>query len=213
MVYRERVRNLVQNTGTRMSEYDPILPRGQRSHSDDLDRVQRHFGEARRPYLSSPIPWIAWAIVLPGAALATRPVAAANGAAGVLFLWSAAVLAGGLVEGVLIVRGQRAGATPLAAWVLRLQGNQSLIGVGLSAFLILHDLASALPAVWLLLVGQSFFLLGGLAFPAMRQTGVLYEVGGLLALWPGPWGLWIFAVVTAVGNLRIAVALLRERSG
>jgi hypothetical protein len=101
----------------------------------------------------------------------------------------------------------------LAAWVLRLQGNQSMIGLALSIFLIWHDLPQALPAVWLLLIGHSFFLLGGLAFPAMRQAGVIYEVGGLLALWTGPASLIVFAVATGLGNLRVAVALMRERSG
>jgi len=195
---------------TTMSEYDPLIPRGEDSLSDDLERVQSRFAAARQPYLSSPIPWLVWAIVLPGAALATPFAVAAFGAVGVLLLWSSAVLLGGIVEGALIFRRRRSGATPLAAWVLRLQGNQSLIAVALSGFLIWQDLAVAVPGVWLLLVGHSFFLLGGLAFGPMRQVGVIYEVGGLLALWPGPGSLWVFALATAVGNLRMAVALLRE---
>lgn len=194
-----------------MSEYDPLIPRGEDSFSDDLERVQRRFTEARRPYLNSPIPWLVWAIVLPGAALATRFVASRHGAPGVLILWSLAVLIGGVVEGSIILRRRRrAGTTPLAAWVLRLQGNQSMIGLVLSAFLIWEDLPQALPAIWLLLIGHSFYLLGGLAFPAMRQAGVIYEIGGLLALWPGPASLMVFAAATALGNIRIAVALMRE---
>ena len=193
-----------------MSEYDPLIPRGEDSFSDDLERVQSRFADARRPYLSSPIPWLVWAIVFPGTALATPPVVAGFGATGVLLLWSLAVLVGGIVEGTLILRRRRSGATPLGAWVLRLQGNQSLIGVALSGLLVWQGLAAALPGVWLLLIGHSFFLLGGLAFKPMRQVGLMYEVGGLVALWPGPSSLWVFAVVTAVGNLRMAVALMRD---
>jgi len=193
-----------------MSEYDPLIPRGEDSMSDDLQRVQQWFSIARRPYLRSPIPWLVWAIVLPGAALATGPVVERYGSSGVLMLWSVAVLIGGVVEGSIILRSRRAATTPLAAWVLRLQGNQSLIGLALSIFLIWQGLPQALPAVWLLLIGHSFFLLGGLAFPAMRQAGVIYEVGGLIALWPGPSSLVAFAMATGLGNLWIAVALMRE---
>ena len=178
--------------------------------SDDLERVQHRFAIARRPYLRSPIPWLVWAIVLPGAALATGPVVERYDSPGVLMLWSVAVLIGGVVEGSIILRSRRSATTPLAAWVLRIQGNQSLIGLALSVFLIWQDLPQALPAVWLLLIGHSFFLLGGLAFPAMRQAGVIYEIGGLLALLPGPASMMIFAVATALGNLRVAVALMRE---
>jgi len=195
-----------------MSEYDPLIPRGEDSLSDDLERVQSCFAEARRPYLNSAIPWLVWAIVLPGAAVGTRAVAERFAAPGVLMLWSLAVLIGGIVEGSLIMRRRRAGTTPLAAWVLRLQGNQSLIGLALSAFLIWQDLAQAIPALWLLLVGHSFFLVGGLAFPPMRQAGLIYEIGGLVALWSGPASLTVFALATALGNLRVAVALMREAS-
>jgi hypothetical protein len=193
-----------------MSEYDPLIPRGEDSMSDDLESVQQRFAIARRPYLRSPIPWLVWSIVLPGAALATGPVVEKYGSSGVLMLWSVAVLIGGVVEGSIILRSRHTATTPLAAWVLRLQGNQSLIGLALSIFLIWQDLPQALPAVWLLLVGHSFFLLGGLAFPAMRQAGVIYEVGGLLALVPGPASMIIFAVATALGNLRVALALMAE---
>lgn len=193
-----------------MSEYDPLIPRGEDSMSDDLESVQQRFAIARRPYLRSPIPWLVWAIVLPGAALVTGPVVERYGSSGVLMLWSIAVLIGGVVEGSIILRSRRTATTPLAAWVLRLQGNQSLIGLALSIFLIWQDLPQALPAVWLLLVGHSFFLLGGLAFPAMRQAGVIYEVGGLLALIPGPASMIVFAAATALGNLRVALALMAE---
>jgi hypothetical protein len=193
-----------------MSEYDPLLLRGEDSLSDDLERVQRRFSIARKPYLNSPIPWLIWAIVLPGAALGTELAMERFAEPGVLMLWSVAVLIGGLVEGGIIMRRRRAGTTPLAAWALRLQGNQSMIGLALSIFLIWQDLPQALPAVWLLLIGHSFFLLGGLAFPAMRQAGVIYEVGGLIALWPGPTSLVVFALATGLGNLRVAVALMRE---
>jgi hypothetical protein len=193
-----------------MSEYDPLIPGGDRSFSDDLERVQRRFGIAARPYLSSPVPWLAWAIVLPGAALATPGVSERFGASGVLILWSVAVMVGGAVEGSLILRRRGSGTTPLASWVLRLQGNQSLIAVAISAFLLWQGLAMAIPGVWLLLVGNSFYLLGGLAFRPMRQAGLLYEIAGILALWPGPTSLWIFAAATALGNLRIAWALMRR---
>lgn len=193
-----------------MSEYDPLIPRGEDSFSDDLECVQSRFAEARRPYLNSPIPWLIWAMVLPGVALATPSTAAAFDAPGVLFLWSFAILIGGVVESTLIFRHRRAGATPLAVWVLRLQGNQSLVGLALSIFLFWQDLAWALPAVWLLLIGHSFFQLGGLAFRPLKQAGLIYEVGGLIALWGGATALPVFAAATALGNLRVAVALLRE---
>lgn len=193
-----------------MSEYDPLIPRAEPSSSDDLERVQRRFAVARRPYLNSPIPWLVWAMLLPGAALATPSVATEYGAAGVLVLWSVTVIVGGVVEGSAIFQRRGARPTPLAGWVLRLQGNQSLIAVALSGLLVWQGLPGALPGLWLLLVGHSFFLLGGLAYRPMRQVGVIYEVGGLLALWPGPTSLWIFALATALGNLRMALALMRD---
>lgn len=193
-----------------MSEYDPLIPRPEATESDDLERVQRRFAAARRAYLVSPVPWLAWALVLPGAALVTPSVVSRWDGAGVLFLWSLAVLVGGSVEGAFILR-RRAQATRLGGWVMQLQGNQSLVGLVLSAFLIWQDLAIVLPALWLLLVGHSFFLLGGLAFRPMRRAGILYQLGGAAALWSGGRPLLVFAVTCAIGNLTIAIALWRER--
>jgi hypothetical protein len=67
------------------------------------------------------------------------------------------------------------------------------------------------PGVWLLLLGHSFFSLGGLAFPPFRSYAIGYQVAGALALWPmlvDP--LWVFAAATLVGNLGIAVVLWRD---
>lgn len=194
-----------------MSEYDPLIPRGEESTSDDLERVQARFDRASRAYLDSPLPWLVWAMVLPGAALATPWAVAAGGALAVLALWSVAVLTGGVVEGSIILRRRRGGATPLGAWAMRMQGNQSMVGLALSLFLLWRDLPVALPGLWLLLIGHSFFLLGGLAFRPMRQAGIIYQLGGVLALWPGEFSLLVFALATGVGNLRIAVALMRRR--
>ena len=64
---------------------------------------------------------------------------------------------------------------------------------------------------WLLLLGHSFYLLGGLALPAFRGCGLLYQAAGLVALWPGGWGLEVFAGAMLVGNLGLAWAVWRER--
>ena len=61
-----------------------------------------------------------------------------------------------------------------------------------------------------MLIGHSFFVIGGLAFLPMRQAGILYQVGGVVALWPGMNSLLVFALAAALGNLRIAIALLGE---
>ena len=194
-----------------MSEYDPLIARHENTVSDDLERVQRHFDAARRPYLSSPVPWIAWALVLPAAALLTPWVTTRFAEAGALFLWSVAVLVGGVVEiGFMLRRRRRKRPTPLGGWVMRLQGNQSLVGLLLSLFLVWHDLAIALPALWLLLIGHSFFLLGGLAFRPMRRAGIVYQLGGALALWPAAQPLLVFAATTAVGNGIVALAPWRD---
>jgi hypothetical protein len=194
------------------SEYDPVLPEAPAGVADDLDRVQALFRAASRPYLASPLSWLAWAIVLPGAALATPRVFARWGAAGVLFLWSAAILVGGAIEiGGLLGRGREGGSTPLASWALRVQGNLSLVAVALSLLLIAQDLAWALPGLWLILLGHSFYILGGLAFPPFRVCGVLYQLGGVAALWPRLSPLAVFAATTAAGNLYLAAAVWRRR--
>jgi DNA-binding NarL/FixJ family response regulator len=62
-----------------MSEYDPLIRRAPGSGSDDLERARALFEGASHAYLESPVPWLVWAIALPGAALAT-PRAEAGGA-------------------------------------------------------------------------------------------------------------------------------------
>jgi hypothetical protein len=123
------------------------------------------------------------------------------------------ILLGGAVELVGIRRagGATAGGT-LAAWVLRLQGNLSLVALILSALLVWQDLSWALPGLWLLLLGHSFYMLGGLAFPPFRACGLIYQLGGLVALWPGGNPLLAFAAATAAGNLWMGIGVWRERS-
>jgi len=107
--------------------------------------------------------------------------------------------------------GGATGSTPLASWVLHIQGNLSLVAVALSVFLLWQDLAWALPGLWLLLLGHSFFMLGGLAFPPLRVCGILFQLGGVAALWPGGKPLLAFAVAALVGNLWMAVGVWRAR--
>ena len=128
-----------------------------------------------------------------------------------LFAWSAVILLGGAVEVAMIRRsGRKEMGSTLAAWVLRLQGNLSFVALALSALLVWQDLAWALPGLWLLLLGHSFYMLGGLAFPPFRACGLLYQLGGLIALWPGGNPLLAFAAATAVGNLWMGIGVLRE---
>jgi len=184
-----------------MSEYDPVFtalddedPEDPRA-SDDLERVREQFQAASRPYLRSPWSWLAWAAVLPAAALAHGPVVLRSGLQGAVLLWSLAILAGGLVEMAIIYRargrGRRTRSTPLAGWVFRMQGNLSLVGW-------------LLPGVWMLVVGHSFVMLGGLAFRPFRLYGVAYQVGGVVALWPGNEPLLILAGVAGAANLWLA---------
>src|SRR6188508_1619754 len=50
------------------SEYDPFLaPARPRFESSDLEIARGLFGDASRPYLSSPLPWLAWSVLLPAA--------------------------------------------------------------------------------------------------------------------------------------------------
>ena len=115
-------------------------------------------------------------------------------------------------EGVALFRsGGATRSTPLAAWVLRLQGNLSLVAVALSIFLLWQDLAWALPGLWLLLLGHSFYMLGGLAFEPFRVCGIVFQLGGVAALWPDGRPLLAFAVAAFVGNLWMAVGVWRER--
>ncbi|MBP1642906.1 MAG: hypothetical protein H6Q03_1575 [Acidobacteria bacterium] len=197
------------------SEYDPAFGAGPPDGAarDDLAGVQAAFRRASRPYLSSPLPWFAWAALLPGAALATGRVAAAGGVPAVLALWSLTVLAGGLVEGtVLLSARRRLGSSALGAWAMRVQGNLSLVGAALSIALLAAGREALLPALWLLLLGHSLFALGGLALGAQRLAGIVYQVGGVAALVPGVPPLIAFALATAAGNLVVAFGVLRARA-
>lgn len=194
-----------------MSEYDPVGSPA--PDTEDLHRVRELFAQAARPFVSFPWSWVAWALVLPGAALLTRPVAESHGPAGVLLLWSGAVLAGGLVEGLGIRRGQgRHGRSSLGRWVLRIQGNLSLVALLLSMAAVVAGEATFLPGIWLLLLGHSFYVVGGLAFPPFRRLGLAWQVAGAFALWPGladP--LVVLAGVTFFGNLWMAGSVWRSR--
>ncbi len=193
-----------------MGAYDPLFSRRERDDSD-LDQARQLFARASRPYLRTPWSWCGWAVVLPAGALATNTVAARWGLVGVLFLWTAVIVVGGVGEAAAILRPGGLASTGLAQWVLRSQGNLSLIAVALSITLVVVREAWALPAVWLLLLGHSFFAYGGLALPAIRWAGVIYQLGGVAALLPGTNPLWAMAIATALGNLWIARAVYRER--
>jgi len=194
------------------SEYEPLFTPS-RAAEDDLEPVREYFRAASRPFLRTPWSWFSWAVLLPVAALATPGALRAFGFVGVLLTWSAVILLGGGLEMAAIRRAGGGGgsSTPLAAWVMRLQGNLSLVAVALSALLVWQDVAWALPGVWLLLLGHSFYMLGGLSFPPFRTCGILYQVGGLAALWPGGAPLAVFAAATAAGNLWMGIAVWRER--
>ncbi|MFL6192636.1 MAG: hypothetical protein ACJ75H_00585 [Thermoanaerobaculia bacterium] len=129
-----------------------------------------------------------------------------------LFLWSVTILLGGAFEILAIRRsGSVTAGGTLAAWVLRLQGNLSFVALALSALLVWQDLAWALPGLWLLLLGHSFYMLGGLAFEPFRACGLIYQLGGVAALWPDGSPLLAFALATAAGNLWMGVGVWRER--
>jgi hypothetical protein len=207
-----------------LSEYDPFFGSTEPPQDEDLDLVREAFERASRPYVYSPWPWVAWAIVLAAAAGVTPLVLRLFAPPGVLMLWSLAILVGGAAELVAIRRRRRAepGST-LARWVFRAQGNLSLVGVALSAALTVRSpsLASLLPGLWLLLLGHSFFAQGGLAYPPLRRAGLLYQAGGVVslilaltpgggALTPGGGGLIAFAVTVLVANLSVAWALSRR---
>ncbi|MFY9820460.1 MAG: hypothetical protein WAM82_03710 [Thermoanaerobaculia bacterium] len=125
------------------------------------------------------------------------------------------ILLGGAVEILAIRRSAgQSGRSTLASWVLRLQGNLSFVALALSAVLIWQDLAWVLPALWLLLLGHSFYMLGGFAFQPFRVAGLVYQLGGVLALWPGLLGthspLVVFSAATFLGNLWIGIGVWRE---
>ena len=194
------------------SEYDPVRPDpGAPGQDKSLETVQRHFETAAGPYLASPWSWLAWSLILPVAALLTPRFLETWSLLGVLFLWTAAVVLGGVIEAFQIMKGRRqGGTTTLATWVLRAQGNLSLVALVLSVVALWQGIAWALPGLWLLLLGHSLFTLGGLASSAMRTAGRLYQLGGLLALLPHGQGLVCFSAATFLGNLWIAVSIWRR---
>jgi hypothetical protein len=192
------------------SEYDPIFERNVSPEvAADEEAAIRAFRAASQPYLSSPVSWFVWAILLPGAALATPRVAGLFRELGVAILWVAAILVGGAVEGLFLWRHRNRSRTRLASWAMRLQGNLSLVAVALSAVLLWADEPQLLPGLWLLLLGHSLFALGGLAFAPMRFAGVVYQLGGAAALVPGVDALLAFAIATGLGNLWIGIGVWR----
>lgn len=195
------------------SEYDPFLaPARPRFESSNLELARELFRGASGPYLSSPLPWVAWGVILPAAALATATVGRAFAWVGVLLLWSIAILIGGGFElGAIRRAAAEVVSTPLASWAFGVQGNLSLVAIALSFFLLWVECAWALPGLWLLLLGHSFVTLGGLAFLPLRTAGLLYQIGGVAALWPGGEPLVVLAVTTLAANLWMAVAVSKKR--
>jgi hypothetical protein len=194
------------------SEYDslfssrPVAPEA----AEAFEQVRERFRAAGRPYLSSPWSWCAWGVLLPAAALATPAVAGRFGFPGVAILWSVAILAAGAVEARAMLEAG-AGGSPLASWALHQQGNLSLVALALSVLLVVRDEAWALPGLWLLLLGHSFYGLGGLSFPALRRYGLAYQAGGAAALAAGSRSLAVFALATALSNFGLAWAVWRRR--
>lgn len=198
------------------SEYDGLFgdPGEEERSAAEAVAVRRAFRAAASPYLSSPLPWFSWGVILPAAALLTPRAGAVAREAGVIILWSLAILVGGAIEGATILRRRaRRGRSSLGAWAMRAQGNLSLVAVVLTGLLLWVDGARWLPGLWLLLLGHNLFALGGLAFAPMRAAGLLYQLGGLAALIPGSRPLWAMAVATALGNFWIGLGIARERAG
>ncbi len=98
-------------------------------------------------------------------------------------------------------------STPLASWAFGVQGNLSLVCIALSFLLLWVGQAWALPGLWLLLLGHSLVTLGGLAFPPMRHAGLVYQIGGVAALWPGGEPMLVLAVTTGAANVWMALTL------
>ena len=195
------------------SEYETLFT-GSRDPdpSADLETVRSHFEAASRPYVSSPWPWFCWAAIFPSAALLTRALAGAFGWIGVLLLWSLSILCGGTFEILSIrahSRGQR--STALASWVFGVQGNLSLVAIVLSLLLLYLSQAWALPGVWLLVLGHSLFMLGSLSFRPLQRAGIVYQVGGVLALLPAFDSLMVMALATLVANGLVGVSLVARR--
>jgi len=100
--------------------------------------------------------------------------------------------------------------TALAGWALNIQGNLSLVAVALSLAALVAGQGRLLPGIWLLLLGHSFFLMGSLAFPPFRACGLIYQLGGVVALWPALDPLIVFAAATCAGNLWMAWSVWRR---
>ncbi len=194
------------------SEYEPAFS----YHPTDpealaeLEGVKARFRAAAGPYLASPWPWLGWGLALPAAALATGAVGKRWGPSGVLLLWSFAILAAGAIEARSFWKRKGRGSL-LAAWALRAQGNLSLVALLLTVVLVIGDRLPLLPGLWLLLLGHSFYVLGGLSFSALSRFGLAYQLGGAAALFAGPAALAVFAATTAFANLGLALAVLRRR--
>ncbi|MEO8277371.1 MAG: hypothetical protein ABI639_14250 [Thermoanaerobaculia bacterium] len=206
---------MTTNEPDRTSEYDELFgdPGDDERGANEALAVRRSFHEAAKPYLSSALPWFSWALLFPAAALLSDPAFLRYREPGVIGLWSSTILVGGAIEATTILRrSARRGRSPLGAWAMRTQGNLSLVAVLLSALFVWLDAARSLPGLWLLLLGHNFFALGGLAFRPMRVAGVVYQLGGVVALIPGAQPLWAMAVATAFGNFWIGLGILRQRS-
>jgi hypothetical protein len=197
------------------SEYSPIPPRAPLSgEPTDLERVEALFEKAAAGYLRTPWSWWSWSILLPAAALLTRRVASEAGTVGILLLWSVVILLGGLVEATLILGGRhRYPRTQIGGWVLRSQGNLSLVAVALSGVLAWRGLPGLVPAVWLLLIGHSFYMVGRLTFVPLRSAGVVFQLGGVVALVPEIDGLVVCAVCTFVGCAWVGLGVRRRLRG
>ncbi len=213
---------------SKRSAYDPLFTGTDDPRSEAVaEAVRDAFSEASRAYLSSPWPWVAWAVLLPAAALLTPAVRGSFGAAAVLGLWSATILAGGAVEGATLLRARRRRRPgPLGAWAMRAQSNLSLVAVVLSALVAALGEAAFLPGLWLLLLGHSFFTLGGLAFGPLRIAGLVFQAGGAASLvatalpftgYPltagagAGRGLEVFALATVLGCGWVALGLWGRR--
>ena len=194
------------------SEYDPFLaPSRPRFESSNLELARALFAQASRPYLVSPLPWIAWAVILPSAALLTPSFVRRFEWAGGLLLWSFAILIGGAFELAAVRRSAgEVVSTPLASWAFGVQANLSLVTIALSLLVLWLDQPWALPGLWLLLLGHSLVVLGGLAFPPMRVAGLVYQLGGVAALWPRGEPLLVLAITTGAANLWMAAAIGRQ---
>lgn len=197
---------------SRSSEYDPIPPRPLLSaEPSDLERARVLFERSASGYLRSPWPWWVWSLLLPAAALLTRRVYPVAGPLATLVLWSVVILIGGAVEAILIFGGgERVARTPLAGWVLKTQGNLSLVAVALSGLLLWRELPEYLPAVWLLLVGHSFHGIGTLSLRPLRDAGVMLQLGGIAAMLPAADGLVVLAVSFFASCLWIGLGIHRR---